>query len=178
MTVKRKAIRLAKDERESLIHLYLEFAIPVDQYEERQENLQELCDKWHEDTGRTNAPGDILHYMRSQRKRGLWVRLGDAAVKRNPRAKFSADEKESLVRIVLENITSLGSGTDNMAYDPEMAGLIAKEFLAVTGRIVPAGDLIAEITAIRKRGLLERVEDVYEGEPDVIGFDDIDEVVG
>ncbi len=115
MAVKRKAIRLAKHERESLVQLYLEFAIPVDQYEERQEKLNELCDKWQEETGRRNAPGDILHYMRSQRKRGLWVRLGDAAVKREPRAKFSADEKEELVRIVLENITSLGSGTDNMA---------------------------------------------------------------
>ena len=47
-----------------------------------------------------------------------------------------------------------------------------------TGRIVLPGDLIAEVTAIRKRGLLPRIEGVRDSNGGSIGFGDIDQAVG
>ena len=72
---------------------------------------------------------------------------------------------------------SLGSGTDNIAYDPEIADLIAREFAADAGRRLPPGDLIAAVTAIRKRGLLDTVDKPSEDTQDV-GFDDMDLATG
>jgi len=174
---KKRSIRLTQHERESLVQLYVESAIPVDQYEERPEELSELCIQWQKETGRTDPSGDILHYMRSQRKMGKWVRLGKDFVKRKPRVKLDADETELLIRIVQEHVTSLGSGTDNIAYEAEVGSLIAKEFSTETGRRVPPGDLIAAVTAIRKRGLLDKVEKSDAASEDV-GFKDIDQATG
>jgi len=178
MSIKRRSLKMAQHERESLIRLYVENAIPVDQYEERQQALTDLCDAWNQVTGRTDTGPDVLHYMRSQRKQGKWVRLDGMHLKREAGLKLSAEEKELLVAIVHENMTLLQCGTDVIAYEPEFAALLAKEFAVATGRVVPAGDLIAEITAIRKRGLLPRIESLRTADEGEIGFGDIDQAVG
>ena len=73
------------------------------------------------------------------------------------------------------HIARHGLTMDVLAYDPEIADLIAKEFSACTGRIVPAHLLVAKLTALRKRGLLPKVEDRPKRDEDT-GFMDIDDV--
>lgn len=175
MTTRRKSILLQPHERQCLIDLYMEREIPLDQYEERKDELAELCNAFCQETGRSDKSGDIFHYMRNQRKSSKWVTLDGKHKQKKPPVDLTADEKEVLLKIVTENLTSLGMGTDELGYDEAIASLIAKEFLARTGRGVPSGELIAVVTAIRKRGLMEKVEDVYK-KPEDAGFDDIDEV--
>ncbi len=178
MSIKRRSLKVAQHERESLIRLYVDKAIPVDQYEERQQALAELCDAWNQVTGRMDSGPDVLHYMRTQRKNGKWVRLDGKHVQRESTLKLSAEEKELLVTIVHENMTLFQCGTDVIAYEPEIAQLLAKEFAIATGKVVPPGDLIAEITAIRKRGLLPRIESLHTTDQGEVGFGDIDQAVG
>ncbi len=103
---------------------------------------------------------------------------GSNHVKRERKLVLNAEEKEMLVAIVHENMSLLGCGTDEIAYDPEIAAALVKEFSLATGRIVLPGDLIAEVTAIRKRGLLPRIEGVRDSNGGSVGFGDIDQAVG
>lgn len=174
MATRRKSLRLTSHEHESLTQIYVDMAIPVDQYEERQQELASLKDQWQQVTGRADSAEDLFHYMRTKRKAGKWVRLDGKHVKKERNVQLSLDEKELLVGIVYDNVTLTNCGTDVVAYEPEIAALIAKEFAAASGRIVPAGDLIAAITAIRKRGLLPRVGKQVVAPDEEVGFGDID----
>jgi hypothetical protein len=179
MATKRKTLKLAEHEMASLIGLYLQKAIPIDQYEERQTELSELVDAWRQETGRSDSAETILHFMRTKRKAGKWVKLGSNHVRKEVTCQFSADERDFLMTIVKEHVTDKGIGSDNLAYDPEVAAMISKEFGIETGRRIPPGVLIAEITAIRKRGLLEKIDrnaaNDVQGD---IGFVDIDLATG
>jgi hypothetical protein len=171
-------LNVASHEKQALQDLYVEKAVPIDQFEERQKDLHELCDAWNQFTGRSDTPQDVLHYMRTQRKAGKWVKLGSNHVKREQNLILNAEETEMLVAIVHENRSLLGCGTDELAYDPEIAAALVKEFSLATGRIVPPGDLIAVVTAIRRRGLLPRIDGVRDSGRDSVGFGDIDQAVG
>lgn len=171
-------MKVASHEKQALVDLYIEKAVPIDQFEERQNDLRELCDSWNQVTGRSDTPEDVLHYMRTQRKVGKWIKLGSNHVKRERKLVLNAEEKEMLVAIVHENMSLLGCGTDEIAYDPEIAAALVKEFSLAAGRIVLPGDLIAEVTAIRKRGLLPRIEGVRDSNGGSVGFGDIDQAVG
>jgi len=173
MKKKRKSIRLNEHERQSLVALYVEKAIPIDQYDERRGELDDLWQQWSVLTGRTNVATDLLHYMRNQRKNGTWVRLDGNHIKREPQANLSADETEALVEIYREHVSSIELGSDSIGYDDEIADLIAKEFAAETGRVRPASDLVAALTALRKRGVLPKIEKRSQDEDGDVGFDDI-----
>lgn len=174
MKTRRISLKLDTRERESLVASYLQMAIPIDQFEERPSDLRTLCAKWEAESGRHENPEAVLHYMRTQRKAGKWPRLNGNHVRRKKRMVLSVDEREILVSIVENEVMAMGVGTDEIAYAPEIGRLIAKEFEAETGRRVRVGDLIAEITAIRKRGLLDHVEKQPMSKEN-IGFDDIDD---
>lgn len=171
----RKSIRLKKHEKMALVELYLQRKIPIDQYEHRVSELKQLTNEFHAATGRTEPFNDLLHYMRNQRKNGTWVRFDGNHKKRESRPVLTADEKEALIEICRENVTVLGNGSDSIAYDPQVVTFIAREFADATGRIVPEGDLVAEVTLIRKGGLLPKVEKQPQKERDT-GFDDIEDV--
>lgn len=177
MSKRRKPIRLDDHERDALIDLYVERAIPIDQYDERREELDRLRSSWARLTGRRNTSNDLLHYMRNARKNGKWVRLDGNHVKREPCIELSPEETEILVLIYREHVASISLGTDAIAYDDEIADLVAKEFAADTGRAVPGSDLIGALTALRKRGLLPKVERQHHDDEDM-GFDDIDLAAG
>ena len=113
--------------------------------------------------------------MRNQRKQGAWVRLGDNAIKRQPNLMLSANDMEILIEIYRQNFALLELGTDSISYDDEIVDLISKEFAAEAGRVVPGGDLVAALTALRKRGLLPKVEKIQD-EATGFGFSDIDKV--
>ena len=176
MKTRRRSIRLFDHERRLLVEMYLRRRIPIEQYESRSGDLADLVDEWHGLTGRTDTGGDLIHYMRTQRKQGFWVRFDGNHQTAPPLAGLSADETEILVGIFYENVTVLGNGSDVLAYEDETKLFIAREFADQAGRFVAADDLVAKLTAIRKRGLLPKVRD--HKKPDGAGFSDMDEVDG
>lgn len=166
-------MRLLPHERNLLVELYLNWAIPIDQYETRTADLDAITDEWNRRTGRSAKAEDLLAYMRSQRKQAKWVKLGDKAKETPAPIELSAEETEILVGIFNENEGMIAKGSDSLAYDPEIADLIAKEFAGATGRVLPANLLTAKLTALRKRGLLPKVESRPEKGA---GWEDIDRV--
>lgn len=177
MKTRRKSIRLSAHERESLVQLYVQMSVPIDQFEERVGELTRLCSQWYRETGRSDELHEVLHYMRTQRKQGKWVRLGANATERPPSSQLTPDEMDILLQIVNENVSSKGYGSDEIAHDPEIASLIAKEFSIEAGRVLGPSDLLGHITAVRKRGLLEKVELPIE-KPAEAGFADLDSSAG
>jgi hypothetical protein len=172
MAAKRRAIQLNEHERNLLVQRYLRWRIPIDQYESRPDDLEGLCDEWRCLCRRSDTDGEILHYMRTQRKRGKWVTFDGNHETAPPLPCFTADETELLITIYTENIAAMGAGSDNVAYDNETAELIAERFAEVTGRIVPSHQLVAKVTAIRKRGLLPPIQVDTLDPSDDLGFTD------
>lgn len=171
---RRRSIRLFDHERRLLVEMYLRRRIPIEQYESRSADLADLVEEWYRLTRRRDTGGELIHYMRTQRKQGQWVRFGGNHQTAPPLPELSAEEIEILVDIYYENVTVLGNGSDVLAYEDETKLFIAREFADQAGRIVAADDLVAKLTAIRKRGLLPKVRD--HKKPDGAGFSDIDEV--
>lgn len=169
MAKRRKSLRLYEHERKALVQFYLDRRIPIDQYEGRPDDLVALTTDFNAATAR----GELLHYMRTERKLGRWPRLGKDHEKPPKCADLSAEETEILVDIYYQNVAMFDSGSDNVAYSAEIAELIEKEFALATGRFVPAHLLNAKLTALRKRGMLPKAQKPPElGD----GFSDIDEV--
>lgn len=162
MAVRRKSIKLYEHERALLIKLYLRVRIPTDQFDERPDDKASFAAEWRKLSGRNDEAEAIVHYMVTQRKRGLWVRLEDDYEAAPPHVELSAEEKDALVSIYYEHVTVFEKGSDNLAYDPEIGELISKEFQDATGRFVPAHQLVAKLIYYRKIGLLPRVRDVRE----------------
>jgi hypothetical protein len=176
MAARKKSMRLNEHERQTLVRLYLRWRIPVDQYESRPDDLEGLCDEWRDLCRRTELDGEILHYMRNERKCGRWPVFNGNHQTAPPLPRFTADETELLIAIYFENIAAMGEGSDNIAYDGETAQLIARRFAEATQRIVPPHQLVAKVTAIRKRGLLPPVQKVeFDWDGDT-GFTDINDI--
>lgn len=178
MAIRHKSIRLFAHERDLLVKMYLERLIPIEQYESRSADLASLVDEWHSLTDRKDTAGQLLHYMRNERKCGRWVRFDGNHQAVPPAPNFSPEDIEVLVAIYTENVTVLGAGSDNLAYEDDLKSFIAREFADRVGRVVAADDLVAKLTALRKRGLLPRVGDMPKPEqkPNDIGFNDIEAV--
>ena len=83
---------------------------------------------------------------------------------------MSADDIEALIVIYEENVAILGHGTDTIAYDGEVGELLVKSFFEMTGRGLPAHQLVQKLTALRKRRLSIKVSDMPQ--LDSSGFDD------
>ena len=98
MSQVRQSLRLLPHEDELLRTLYREFNIPTDQYPQRPEDLIRLVDGWNNLTGRKEQAAEVLHYMVTRRKRGLWVRLGrgTAEVLTAPSISLTEEEFEHL----------------------------------------------------------------------------------
>lgn len=180
MAKRRKSIRLFDHERSALVKLYLAKRITVSQYAGlRASELQQLCDEWRGLTGCTHANGDVLHYMRNERKCGRWVTLDGEHLRKPKTPVFSPEDVETLREVYDDLLVAFGDGSsENIAYDDDMKTFIAKEFAFRADRVVPIDDLVAKLTDLRKRGQLTRVADVPKPAEtsDEIGFIDISEV--
>jgi len=157
MVSRRKIIKVFDHERSLLVDMYLRRRVPIDQFEHRASELDELTSEWNDLTGRDNAPGEVMHYMRNERKCGRWPRLDGNFQKTPPKPLFTAEESEALVAIYRVNVADKGVGSDTLAIDAGTGELLTREFAGITGRSVPATHLIAKLTALRKRGQLDRV---------------------
>jgi hypothetical protein len=178
MAKRRKSIRLFDHERDLLVKKYVERKIPLEQYESREGELENLCAEWRGLTNCTYSNGDIFHYMRNERKCGRWVRFDGEHLRTPPKPHFSAEESEILVSVYSDYLVAFGIGQENIAYDDGLKAFIAKEFAVRAGKVVPIESLLTKLTAIRKRGKLTRVAEVskpVEKDADT-GFDDIEAV--
>lgn len=173
----RKSIKLYPPERKVLVELYLRRRIPIDQYESRPDDQCSFVDEWAKLTTRRDTFEELLHYMRSQRKRGLWVRFDGNHEPAKPPVELTAEETEILVAVYAANVTAQSAGSDNLGYDLNLLSQLAQEFAARTGRFIHAHDLNAKLTALRKRGLLTKVADLPQATEDM-GFEDMDQAAG
>jgi hypothetical protein len=176
MSMRRRSIKLLDHERRILVDLYLRWRIPVSQFKSRPEDKQAFVDEWNRLSGRKDAPCDVIHYMKTRRKRALWVRLDGEHKAAPPKVEFSAEETEVLVDICRDLVIVFGNGSDTLDYDDEVAAQIAKAFLRETGRMVPAHELVTKFTALRKRGHTPKVKDQQVEKPLPLfdgGFTDI-----
>lgn len=160
MATRRKAIKVLPHERKLLLELYQKYALPIEQLEARPAELAAFIREWRCISGLRHSAGEVLHYMRNERKCGRWIKLGKDCPAPPPLPDMSAEEIEALVTIFEENVAILGSGSDAIAYDEEIGELLVKSFFEMTGRSLPSHQLVQKLTALRKRGLLTRVSDL------------------
>ncbi|HEX4145991.1 MAG TPA: hypothetical protein VHY91_20995 [Pirellulales bacterium] len=173
MATRRKSIKILPHDRQLLVNLYVKYGLPIEQLEARPAELSAFTKEWHRISKQKHAVGELLHYMRNERKCGRWVKLGKNCPAPPPLPDMSADDIEALTIVFEENVAVLGHGTDDIAYDDEKMELIAKGFFEITGRGLPAHQLLQKLTALRKRGLLTKVSEVPQIEES--GFDDTKE---
>jgi hypothetical protein len=175
MSVRRKSIGLFAHDRQLLVELYVKSRIPIDQFDERPDGARRFMAEWKRLSGRDDTLDSLIHYMKTQRKRSLWVRLDGDHEKPPPKVKLSAEETEQLVDTFYEYVTVFEHGSDVLSYTPEIAELVAEKFSARIGRTIPAHLVVAKLTALRKRGLLPKVGRRQKGD-DAGGFSDIADV--
>ncbi len=176
-SIRHKSIKLLPHERALLVKMYLERRIPIEQYAKRPGEIDRLVEDWRKLTGRADKGGELVHYMRTQRKRGLWVTFDGEHMKAPKSAAFSAEDTEILVAIYTEDVAAMGVGADALGYEDELKALVAKEFATRTGRYVSGDEIDAKITDLRKRGLLPQTAHVPKAEDDAdIGFSDINKI--
>ncbi|KKL96197.1 hypothetical protein LCGC14_1846900 [marine sediment metagenome] len=178
MQSRKMSIRLNQAEREVLEMLYLERRMAIDPYESRPRELSDLTDSFNSLTGRSDPPEDILHYMRTRRKKSDWPKVGRSALRLR-------DDLDGIVTpeelLVLEGIYTRigrvhGKGNDSFAHEPELREELEHEFVRAVGRYISGGQLLAVLRDRRKSGHLERL-----GIPplaDREGFADLDEAAG
>jgi len=174
MSPKTKTIKLLPHDREILVKLYCKYRLPIEQLEARPAELGAFVREWHRVSKQKHTEGELIHYMRNERKCSRWVKLGRNCQPPPPLPEMSLDEIEALVQIYEENVAILGRGTDAVSYNPEISELLVKSFFEITGRGLPAHQIIQKLTALRKRGLLTRVSDMPQ--PDSSGYNDAEDL--
>ncbi len=175
----KKKINLLPHERDALVKLYLKWCIPIGQFQRRPVEMEAFMAEWRSITGRNDTAGEIIHYMRNQRKQSLWVTLAEKAMPAPPLALFSAEDGELLVELFKKYVTAAGEGSDVLDQEPEVAQNIAKEFADITGRVASPTDITAKLTALRRRGTFPKVGRTvsHASKPVDLGFSDIDETL-
>lgn len=174
-SMRHKSLQLMEHEHDLLTKLYLQRKIPIEQFEQRTTELDNLVEEWNSSTGRSDSSGEVLHYMRTKRKKGRWVRFDGAHLPQPAAPDFSADEIEALVAIYSEDIAAMGIGSDAIGYEDELRAKLVTEFARRTGRVMAAGDLVCKLTSLRKMGLLPKAADVPQVKPEDVGFEDINQ---
>ena len=146
---------LSIDEEETLKFLYVRQNIPTDQYKRRPELLRNLVARFNALTERSDEPDDVLHFMITRRKAGMWPTLGPTHRKL---AGVGMDELTPDEWKILEEIyLGINRGSDCYAYDAGLRSQLERRFSASAGRFVSARTLCAALEQRRKRGLLPRV---------------------
>lgn len=172
MTNRRKSMRLTPDLDHFLRTLHRQSGIPDGQFPQRPTFWRSFTNAWNEATGRDDSPEDILHYIMTQRKRGLWFRF-EGAHKPLPCPEYTllTDEQWAVVDAIY---IEMGKGADNFLINRELRTELLRRFVARTGTHIPELLFTAALIARRKGGWLPKVPPTPDGN---VGFGDIDEVV-
>lgn len=146
----RRVIALDPAERQTLINLYLVRRLPTDRYQHRPRELASITDTFNNLTGRSDAPYEVLHYMRTQRKNGRWPRLEGRHRRLPPLADRVLDE--GLLPALVEVYERIGVGVDNFGHDGNLALRLERDFAEETGVRVRGYQLATVLMEIRKAG--------------------------
>lgn len=175
MSKVKNSLKLQPEEDNLLRTLYKQFGVTSDRYPQYPEALRDFVETWSNLTGRQDSPSELLHYIFTQRKRGLWVKLG-----RSPKTKYAPTEMFAC-RFTDEDFEHLDDiyeelqiASDNFALDDELGEKLTKEFARRTGKIVPTLVLCATMITRRKGGALTTLRP--KRDDDDLGFADIGEV--
>lgn len=176
----RKSIRVSPDEERLLTTMYYEALVPSDQYSRRPGFLRRFTAVWNEATGRSDSPGELVHWIVTRRKRpkgrpGRLEALGEGhKCMRSPGQDALTPEQWE----VLDDLyRELNVGSDNFVFDEALADRLVEMFFERTGVHIPAILLVAALIARRKDGFLGRLDPNDPGGEDRdLGFGDIDEV--
>lgn len=160
---------------EVLKGLYLSFRYPSDQYRRRPKELSRFVATWNELTDRTDAPGEILHFIVTRRKNQKWVTFnGDyQRLDSMPDDFLSPGEWTHLRAIYMDLLGADQIGSDNLAFDDRLVAEVAREFRRRANRTVAGALLFAAIMAKRKRGEWPNVKPKKDDDK---GFGDIDKI--
>ena len=171
MNNKKKSIRLNPAEKGILIKLYLDRRLAIEPYQNRPKDLRELTNSFNAMTDRSDPPEDILHYMRTQRKRGKWPKLGSTALQvSTPIEEILTDEERKMLESIYISLgQTFGKGNDSFAHEPELMRELEKGFLNATGRYVYGSQLLAALTDMRKAGNLETLNLKKHGHREAFG---------
>jgi hypothetical protein len=177
MATTRKSIRLSPDDDALLRHLYLEEGIPSDQYSRRSTDLVRFIGNWNRLAERNDTAEDILHYIKTKRKKKLWVTFdGKHQTMPTITEDVLAAEEWVHLRSIYERLFIVKDmGSDNLAYDAELARSVSREFARLSGRELSGQFLLAIIMVKRKRGDWPKINpdnSKHKG----VGFGDIDQI--
>jgi len=169
--MKRRRLPLNSFEDGTLKWLYLVRRIPVDRYDHRPSDLRELTRDFNGLTDRQDSSDEILHYMRTMRKKRLWVRFDGNHLRLSAIIgdKVAADKVPVLCKIYSE----IGLGLDNYSYYREKLTELEKCFFEETGIKCQGPILVGALTELRKAGVLPKVGPTDKGE-----FNDFDAAEG
>jgi hypothetical protein len=156
MASRKKAILVSPDEDQLLRHLYLAYRIPDGQYNRRDDELRQFTNTWNDLANRQDLPGDVLHYIVTQRKQKQknWPRFNGTHKRLDamPDDFLSTNEWAILEAVYLELVVPREIGSDSLQYDETLTAQVAREFYQQAKRAVSGRLLFAAIMARRKRG--------------------------
>jgi hypothetical protein len=169
---RRKCMALSHDEYELLRTLHRQSGIPDGQFPQRPAFWLHFTNVWNEATGRRDTAEDVLHYIMTKRKKGLWFRFdGKHTPLQCPEITlFTADQWALLDRLYVE----LGIGSDNFLTRPELRKELHARFCSEAHIHVPPLLFAAVLVAFRKGGYLSKTDPTRPNGG--LGFNDINEV--
>lgn len=174
MATRRKSIRLSPDEDSLLRTLHRQSGIPDGQFPQRPRFWRRFTDVWNEATDRSDSPEEILHYIMTKRKKGLWFRFdGDHSRLKSPEPDVLSKEQWEVVD---ELYVEIGISADALLVDASARTAFLKRLAAKTGEHISDLLFVAALVARRKGGMLPKTGGGPDGGGDDIGFRDIDKV--
>lgn len=172
MKNRKKSMRLEPDEDKLLRTLHRQSGVPDGQFPQRPKFWQKFTDVWNGATDRRDTPEDILHYIMTKRKKGLWFRFdGDFKPLSCPEPDVLTEKQWEIVDALY---VEMKVGADNFLHDRDLRAELLRRFMAKSGVHVPALLFTAALVARRKGGWLPKTG--TDGPDGGIGFGDINEV--
>lgn len=172
--MRRNCILLNPIEHETLARLYVEKRIATDRYMHRPNDLRDLTAAFNGLTGREDAPGDILHYMQTKRRRaGLWPKFDGTHI-RLPvvLGRLVDDDQAEILKLLHQE---LGEGPERFVHHRDLGVQLERRFFEETGVRRRAYVLATAMMELRKQGNLPTLYDTMREFDD---FDQAEEAVG
>ena len=96
MAGRRKIIKVLEHDKKSLGTLYRHRGRSIEQLESLPDEMYALAKDWNRVSGTKHTAGEVLHYIRNERKCGRWVKLGENCKEMPPLPPFTSAETEAV----------------------------------------------------------------------------------
>ncbi len=174
MAKRRQSIRLMPDEDQFLRTLHRQSGVPDGQFPQRPSFWSRFTATWNEATGRTDTKEEVLHYIMTKRKKGLWFRFdGDHKRMSTPEFNLLTPEQWEVVDGIY---AEFGVAADNFLVDSDLRKQILAMFMERTGEYISELTFVAALVARRKGGFLPKTDPGHLPPDGELGFGDIGEV--